>query len=165
MRPPAAASAASCGVLNPSFPHSLDHARASTVAISLRSSIKKGEAAATMLPTPRSSPLAADCPAGGENPQGFHPFVNLSPILAGNQRSAPAGGENPAGFSSLCESHIPDAKHIPDANLPLFWPRNRRQAGRIPPYGGCASPSGAQCRHKGVFCLPGTMPDRGGRNK
>ena len=30
----------SCGVLNPSFPHSLDHARASTVAISLRSSIK-----------------------------------------------------------------------------------------------------------------------------
>ncbi|MDR1231494.1 MAG: hypothetical protein LBK61_08855, partial [Spirochaetaceae bacterium] len=38
--PPAAASAASRGVLNPSFPHSLDHARASTVAISLRSSIK-----------------------------------------------------------------------------------------------------------------------------
>jgi hypothetical protein len=38
--PPAAASAASCGVLNPSFPRSLDHARASTVAISLRSSIK-----------------------------------------------------------------------------------------------------------------------------
>jgi len=31
--------AASRGVLNPSFPHSLDHARASTVAISLRSSI------------------------------------------------------------------------------------------------------------------------------
>ncbi|MCL2140025.1 MAG: hypothetical protein FWH41_10925 [Treponema sp.] len=27
------------GVLNPSFPHSLDHARASTVAISLHSSI------------------------------------------------------------------------------------------------------------------------------
>ncbi|MDR1230472.1 MAG: hypothetical protein LBK61_03615 [Spirochaetaceae bacterium] len=40
MRPPAAASAASCGVLTPSVPHSLDHARASTVAISLRSSIK-----------------------------------------------------------------------------------------------------------------------------
>ncbi|MDR1232614.1 MAG: hypothetical protein LBK61_14580, partial [Spirochaetaceae bacterium] len=37
--PPAAASAASRGVLNPSVPHSLDHARASTVAISLRSSI------------------------------------------------------------------------------------------------------------------------------
>ncbi|MDR1230544.1 MAG: hypothetical protein LBK61_03980, partial [Spirochaetaceae bacterium] len=41
LRPPAAASAASRGVLNPSFPHSLDHARASTVAISLRSSIMK----------------------------------------------------------------------------------------------------------------------------
>jgi folylpolyglutamate synthase/dihydropteroate synthase len=39
LRPPAAASAASRRVLNPSFPHSLDHARASTVAISLRSSI------------------------------------------------------------------------------------------------------------------------------
>ncbi|MDR1230558.1 MAG: TfoX/Sxy family DNA transformation protein [Spirochaetaceae bacterium] len=38
--PPAAASAASRRVLNPSFPHSLDHTRASTVAISLRSSIK-----------------------------------------------------------------------------------------------------------------------------
>jgi hypothetical protein len=39
--PPAAASAASREVLNPSFPHSLDYARASTVAISLRSSINK----------------------------------------------------------------------------------------------------------------------------
>jgi hypothetical protein len=39
LRPPAAASAASRGVLNPSVPHSLDHTRASTVAISLRSSI------------------------------------------------------------------------------------------------------------------------------
>jgi hypothetical protein len=37
--PPAAATAASRRVLNPSFPHSLNHARASTVAISLRSSI------------------------------------------------------------------------------------------------------------------------------
>jgi hypothetical protein len=41
--PPAAASAASRRVLNPSFPHSLNHARASTVAISLRSSIKPGK--------------------------------------------------------------------------------------------------------------------------
>jgi hypothetical protein len=41
LRPSAAASAASRGVLNPSVPHSLDHARASTVAISLRSSIKR----------------------------------------------------------------------------------------------------------------------------
>jgi hypothetical protein len=38
--PQAAALAASRGVLNRSVPHSLDHARASTVAISLRSSIK-----------------------------------------------------------------------------------------------------------------------------
>jgi hypothetical protein len=43
LRPPAAASAASRGVLNPSVPHSLDHARASTVAISLRSSIMHNE--------------------------------------------------------------------------------------------------------------------------
>jgi predicted nucleic acid-binding protein len=41
--PPTAASAASRGVLNPSVPHSLNHARASTVAISLRSSIKNTE--------------------------------------------------------------------------------------------------------------------------
>jgi hypothetical protein len=39
--PSAAASAASRRVLNPSFPHSLDHARASMVAISLRSSIMR----------------------------------------------------------------------------------------------------------------------------
>ncbi|MDR1230396.1 MAG: hypothetical protein LBK61_03220 [Spirochaetaceae bacterium] len=52
-------------------------------------------------------PLTADCPAGGENPQGFHPFAKPSPILAeesaaGRQntvmRSAPAGSENPQGF-------------------------------------------------------------------
>ncbi|MDR1230404.1 MAG: hypothetical protein LBK61_03260, partial [Spirochaetaceae bacterium] len=68
---------------------------------------------------------------------------------------SPAVGENPQGFHP-CFSH-PFVKP-----LPAFWPRNQRQAGRTPPYGGCASPSGAQCRHKGVFCLPGTMPDRGG---
>ena len=33
--------AAELRVLNPSFPHSLDHVRVSTVAISLRSSIKE----------------------------------------------------------------------------------------------------------------------------
>ncbi|MDR1230577.1 MAG: hypothetical protein LBK61_04145, partial [Spirochaetaceae bacterium] len=36
----------------------------------------------------------AECPAGGENPLGFHPFAN--PILAENQRRAgrapPYGG-------------------------------------------------------------------------
>jgi hypothetical protein len=44
--PSAAASAASRGVLNPSVPHSLNHARASTVAISLRSSITPSPAGA-----------------------------------------------------------------------------------------------------------------------
>jgi SAM-dependent methyltransferase len=39
----------SCGVLNPSFPHSLDHARASTGAISLRSSIKHNGQAPSVL--------------------------------------------------------------------------------------------------------------------
>ncbi|MDR1230613.1 MAG: hypothetical protein LBK61_04340 [Spirochaetaceae bacterium] len=50
-------------------------------------------------------PLMAECPAGGENPQGFHPFVKHIPALA--ERAAawqaehpltadcPAGGENP----------------------------------------------------------------------
>ncbi|MDR1231412.1 MAG: hypothetical protein LBK61_08425 [Spirochaetaceae bacterium] len=42
-----------------------------------------------------------------------------------------------------------------------FLQEEQRQAGRAPPYGGCASPSGAQCRRKGVLCLPGTMPDWG----
>ncbi|MDR1232323.1 MAG: hypothetical protein LBK61_13095, partial [Spirochaetaceae bacterium] len=41
-------------------------------------------------------------PAGGENPQGFHP--------------GPCRGRKPAGFSSRCES-FPDAKPVPDANL------------------------------------------------
>ncbi|MDR1231637.1 MAG: hypothetical protein LBK61_09580 [Spirochaetaceae bacterium] len=27
-------------------------------------------------------------PAGGENPTGFHPFANHTPVLAGNQRQA-----------------------------------------------------------------------------
>ncbi|MDR1230582.1 MAG: hypothetical protein LBK61_04170 [Spirochaetaceae bacterium] len=79
-----------------------------------------------------------NAPAGSENPAGFH--------------RVPAGGENPAGFH-------------PIANLTPILAENQRQAGRTPPYGGCASPSGAQCRHKGVFCLPGTMPDWGEMNK
>ncbi|MDR1231320.1 MAG: hypothetical protein LBK61_07960 [Spirochaetaceae bacterium] len=48
LRPPAAAYTASRRVLNPSVPHSLDHARTSTVAISLRSSIKNGVFIATI---------------------------------------------------------------------------------------------------------------------
>ncbi|MDR1232600.1 MAG: hypothetical protein LBK61_14510 [Spirochaetaceae bacterium] len=80
-------------------------------------------------------------PAGGENPSGFH--------------RVPAGGENPQGFH-------PFVNHIsPMRNISPILAGNQRLAGRTPPYGGCASPSGAQCRHKGVFCLPGTMPDWG----
>ncbi|MDR1231924.1 MAG: hypothetical protein LBK61_11060 [Spirochaetaceae bacterium] len=70
-----------------------------------------------------------------------------------NQReTAPAGGANPSGFH-------------PFANPTPVLAGNQRQAGRAPPYGGCASPSGAQCRHKGVLCLPGTMPDWGEMDK
>ncbi|MDR1230296.1 MAG: hypothetical protein LBK61_02720 [Spirochaetaceae bacterium] len=43
----------------------------------------------------------------------------------------------------------PFVKPIPDSSR-----RNSGMAGRAPPYGGCASPSGAQCRRKGVLCLP-----------
>ncbi|MDR1230736.1 MAG: hypothetical protein LBK61_04975 [Spirochaetaceae bacterium] len=68
----------------------------------------------------------ADCPAGGVNPQGFHP----------------------------CFRPIPDSGR-----------KSSGMAGRAPPYGGCASPSGAQCRHKGVLCLPGTMPNWGEMDK
>ncbi|MDR1230698.1 MAG: hypothetical protein LBK61_04780, partial [Spirochaetaceae bacterium] len=50
---------------------------------------------------------------------------------------------------------------IPLRNLSPILAENQRQAGRIPSCGGCASPSGAQCRRMTVFCLPGTMPDRG----
>ncbi|MDR1231072.1 MAG: hypothetical protein LBK61_06700, partial [Spirochaetaceae bacterium] len=62
-------------------------------------------------------PLTADCPAGGENPQGFHPFF----------------------------SH-PFVKPLPNSDR-----RSSGMAVRAPPYGGCASPSGAQCRRKGVL--------------
>ncbi|MDR1229818.1 MAG: hypothetical protein LBK61_00285, partial [Spirochaetaceae bacterium] len=71
-------------------------------------------------------------PAGSENPQGFHPFVESIPVLAGNQ----------PGFHP-CFNPIPNSGR-----------RNSGMAGRAPPYGGCASPSGAQCRRKGVLCLP-----------
>ncbi|MDR1232239.1 MAG: hypothetical protein LBK61_12675 [Spirochaetaceae bacterium] len=48
--------------------------------------------------------------------------------------------------------------------IPNSGRRNSGMAGRIPSCGGCASPSGAQCRRMTVFCLPGTMPDWGGMN-
>jgi hypothetical protein len=103
-------------------------------------------------------PLMAECPCGGRKPYGFSSHCESVPdsgreSAVGRQstplwRSAPAGGENPTGFHSLVNP-------IPDSC------RESAGAGRTPPYGGCASPSGAQCRHKGVLCLPGTMPDWG----
>ncbi|MDR1231433.1 MAG: hypothetical protein LBK61_08535 [Spirochaetaceae bacterium] len=62
--------------------------------------------------------FSADCPAGGENPQGFHPFFSHSfvePIPNSGRESAggghvmrwlcfpglPCRGRKPAGFSSL----------------------------------------------------------------
>ncbi|MDR1229845.1 MAG: hypothetical protein LBK61_00425 [Spirochaetaceae bacterium] len=59
-----------------------------------------------------------------------------------NLRTAPAGGENPQGFH-------PCFRSIPNSGR-----KSSGMADRAPPYGGCASPSGAQCRHKGVLCLP-----------
>ncbi|MDR1230078.1 MAG: hypothetical protein LBK61_01615 [Spirochaetaceae bacterium] len=70
-----------------------------------------------------------------------------------NPADCPAGSENPAGFSS---------------HLRCYSSYNRKSsgmAGRAPPYGGCDSPSGAQCRHTGVLCLPGTIQDWGRMNK
>ncbi|MDR1232305.1 MAG: hypothetical protein LBK61_13005 [Spirochaetaceae bacterium] len=55
---------------------------------------------------------------------------------------SPCGGRKPAGFSSLREASSRSGR------------RNSGMAGRAPPYGGCAYPSGAQCRRKGVLCLP-----------
>ncbi|MDR1231441.1 MAG: hypothetical protein LBK61_08575 [Spirochaetaceae bacterium] len=108
-------------------------------------------------------PLMAECPAGGENPRWvFIPAWNLSPVLA--ERAAawqaehplmaecPAGRRKPAWFSSL------------RGTSPRSGRKSSGMAGRAPPHGGCASPSGAQCRHKGVLCLPGTMPDWGRMN-
>ncbi|MDR1230096.1 MAG: hypothetical protein LBK61_01705 [Spirochaetaceae bacterium] len=57
-------------------------------------------------------------------------------------RNAPAGGENPAGFH-------PFVKTLPNSGR-----KSSGMAGISPPYGGCAYPAGAQCRRKGVLCLP-----------
>ncbi|MDR1231967.1 MAG: hypothetical protein LBK61_11290 [Spirochaetaceae bacterium] len=55
-------------------------------------------------------PLMAECPAGGVNPQGFHPFVEPIPDFGRKNsgmadrappplwRTCPAGGVNPQGF-------------------------------------------------------------------
>ncbi|MDR1231331.1 MAG: hypothetical protein LBK61_08015 [Spirochaetaceae bacterium] len=59
------------------------------------------------------------------------------------------GAKTPLGFH-------PCFRSVPDSLLfhPQFWSKSQRQAGRIPSCGGCASPSGAQCRRMTVFCLP-----------
>ncbi|MDR1230047.1 MAG: hypothetical protein LBK61_01460, partial [Spirochaetaceae bacterium] len=72
--------------------------------------------------------LPARAPAGGENPQGFHPFANS--ILAGKS----AAGRQSTPLRRLCAPCI-------------------------------ATPAGAQCRRKGVLCLPRTMPDWGKMNR
>ncbi|MDR1231281.1 MAG: hypothetical protein LBK61_07765 [Spirochaetaceae bacterium] len=63
------------------------------------------------------------------------------------------GAKTPLGFHP-CVSPLPNSGR-----------KSSGMAGRIPSCGGCASPSGAQCRRMTVFCLPGTMPDWGGMNK
>jgi hypothetical protein len=75
LRPPAAASAASREVLNPSFPHSLDHARASTVAISLRSSIKISSD--DMLLAKRSAISRSETPTEEGSTKSF--YVDVTP--------------------------------------------------------------------------------------
>ncbi|MDR1230697.1 MAG: hypothetical protein LBK61_04775 [Spirochaetaceae bacterium] len=58
----------------------------------------------------------------------------------------PLRGRKPYGFSSLCEP------------FPILAEDQRGQA-EHPLMAAVLPPSGAQCRHKGVFCLPRTMPD------
>ncbi|MDR1230129.1 MAG: hypothetical protein LBK61_01885 [Spirochaetaceae bacterium] len=103
-----------------------------------------------------SEQFPAECPCGGRKPSGFSSLCETYPrFWPRNQRRAgripscgvPCGGENPAGFSSLLRGYSSYNRNISG------------MAGISPPYGGCASPSGAQCRHKGVICLPGTMLD------
>jgi hypothetical protein len=72
-----------------------------------------------------------------------YPFKTIPAMKIAKLAECPCGGRKPVGFSSL---------------NPILA-ENQRWADRAPPYGGCASPSGAQCRHKGVLCPPRTMPD------
>ncbi|MDR1231200.1 MAG: hypothetical protein LBK61_07350, partial [Spirochaetaceae bacterium] len=100
---------------------------------------------------------------GAKTQPGFHPFANHFRLesypdsgrgISGRQAEyplmaeGPCRGRKPAGFSSLYETY-PRCE-----TYPQFWSKEQRQAGRIPSCGGCASPSGAQCRRMTVFCLP-----------
>ncbi|MDR1231700.1 MAG: hypothetical protein LBK61_09895 [Spirochaetaceae bacterium] len=51
-------------------------------------------------------------------------------------------------------------KPIPDSGR-----KSSGMAGISPPCGGCAFPSGAQCRRKGVICLPRRCRIGEGMNK
>ncbi|MDR1230767.1 MAG: hypothetical protein LBK61_05135 [Spirochaetaceae bacterium] len=103
-----------------------------------------------------------ECPLrGAKTLLGFHPFANLSPILAeksaaGRQntvmRNAPAGAKTQPGFHPI-GNHF-QCENCHDVNPIPILAENQRWAGRIPSCGGCASPSGAQCRRMAVFCLP-----------
>ncbi|MDR1230782.1 MAG: hypothetical protein LBK61_05215 [Spirochaetaceae bacterium] len=99
----------------------------------------------------------ADCPAGGENPQGFHPCVShpcVKPIPDSGRKSSGMAGR----ASLVAECPCRGRKLAGVSSLRGTSPRSGRKssgmAGISPPYGGCASPAGAQCRHKGVLCLP-----------
>jgi hypothetical protein len=84
--PPTAASAASRGVLNhrlskPPVPHSLNHARASTAAISLRSSIKCDAFYSFTVPT--LTGVAAASPSNRQLPAAFClPFLIIESMLS-----------------------------------------------------------------------------------
>ncbi|MDR1230125.1 MAG: hypothetical protein LBK61_01865 [Spirochaetaceae bacterium] len=94
----------------------------------------------TALPGAKTLPGFHGCPCGGRKPAGFSSLLSFylrfallpSPILA----------ENQSGFHH-CFRPIPNSGR-----------NSSGMAGISPPYGGCAYPSGAQCRHKGVLCLP-----------
>ncbi|MDR1230148.1 MAG: hypothetical protein LBK61_01980 [Spirochaetaceae bacterium] len=103
-------------------------------------------------------------PAGSENLQGFHPFAKPVPD-SGRKNSGMAGV--PLRGAKTRRVFIPAFVLFPIrfSPIPNSCRKNSGMAGRAPPYGGCASPSGAQCRRKGVLCLPGTMPDWGRMNR
>ncbi|MDR1230549.1 MAG: hypothetical protein LBK61_04005 [Spirochaetaceae bacterium] len=109
---------------------------------------------------------------GAKTQPGFHPFANhfRCESFPDSGRKSAAGGHAlwwlcfPGGVplrgAKTRWVFIP-LRIIFDANPSPVLAENQRWADRTPPYGGCASPAGAQCRRKGVFCPPGTMPDWG----